>query len=95
MNDSDIKQDLNITFSSEEGKRVLSYLCHICGYHESSLVQSPSGEINLVSTAHNESRRSVYIALRKLIRADIVNESEKRIEKWKSAPVQKSTKARR
>lgn len=90
-----LKEDLNITFGSDEGKRVLAYLCYMCGFQESSLVQSPTGEINLIATAHNESRRSVYLSLRKMIRDDIVIDAEKRMERWKSVKETKSTRAPR
>ena len=73
-----LKKDFNITFASEEGQRVLSYLCKMCGYHSSSLVINPTGEINMVSTAHNESRRSVYIAIRNMLRKDIYLKAEQK-----------------
>lgn len=75
------RASLNALLENEAGKDFIISLFHLCGYNQSSTVSDPhTGEVNLVATAHNEARRSVYVDVRKNANPDLLAVVEKMAE---------------
>jgi hypothetical protein len=53
------KEDFQFVFSSEEGKRVLSYICRECGVLRPSFIPGEA----LENTAFNEGMRNVALMI--------------------------------
>ena len=60
-----LKEDYQFTFSSEEGKQVLSDLEKRCHYHTSTNVKGDSHE-----SAYMEGQRSVILFIKSMLRND-------------------------
>lgn len=72
-----ITDSFNITFRSEEGKRVLRYIFEVSSFNESNLSVNPSSsEINPLGMAYNEGLKEVYRKIRSLIDPEILKEVE-------------------
>lgn len=67
---------MNRCFATEDGKHVLTWLMHNCGWNETSVVAPAPGIDVQLLTYYNEARRAVYVELRSLIRADILKDVE-------------------
>jgi hypothetical protein len=65
--------------STEEGIDFLRFLMHRCGYQMPSVTQISTGDISITNTVYNESRRNLWLEIRKLIPEDklILVEHEK------------------
>jgi hypothetical protein len=57
-----------IVSSTAEGQQVLQFLCRETGFKAASLVANPmTNDFSTLSVLYHEGRRSVWLALRKLI----------------------------
>lgn len=63
--------------STKSGKKFLRYLMAECGYKEHSVNVNPqTGQILTDNIVYNESRRSLWVSLRKLIPKTFLNDIE-------------------
>lgn len=72
----EVRERLTRAFATEDGLFALRYLSVICGQNETSIVVNKDSEVVESSMLVNEARRSVYLDLRKIIRADIIKKAE-------------------
>lgn len=69
-----IKQALGRVSRTKDGKDVIRYIMHRCGFKTPSVVANPTtGEIYTDSTVYNEARRNLYLELRSLIPKEELN----------------------
>jgi len=67
-----LRKDLDDTFGTAHGRRVLRYLKDICGYQKSSVVADPQNGDPLGSgTIYNAARQNVYLTIRKYVNREI------------------------
>lgn len=73
-----LREILNLTFKTPEGKEVLTYLMALCGYQTTSIVFNPqTQEINDKSMLWNEARRELYVRhIRKFLDKELLREIE-------------------
>jgi hypothetical protein len=73
-----LREVLNLTFKTPEGKEALAYIMHLCGYQTSSAVLNPATlELNVQSMAWNEARRELYVNhLRRFLDRELLREIE-------------------
>lgn len=72
-----LRMDMAITFSTEEGKRVLRWILDECGYHKSCVGGNPALGMDVKDgTLYNAARETIYIELRQLIPHSILKEVE-------------------
>lgn len=73
-----LREVLNLTFKTPEGKEALAYILRLCGYQSSSLVCDPQSlEVNTKSMIWNEARREMYVNhIRKFLDKDLLREIE-------------------
>jgi len=68
-----LKMDMNATFGTESGRRILRHLMGLCGYQQSSVVFDPvNGNVQMDGMLNNEARRGVYLYIRQFMRRDIL-----------------------
>jgi hypothetical protein len=62
-----LRQQINQTFSTAEGKRTLKWIMNLCGHHTTGMAFDASGEILPTATAANAAQRAIYLNLRQHI----------------------------
>ena len=72
-----LRADMEVTFATPEGIRVLRYLQETCGFTKSSIGGNPALGMDVsIGTIYNDSRRGVYLELRQLLPPRILKQSE-------------------
>lgn len=67
------RKDLNETFGSGAGRRVLRWLMDTCGYQRPSVIADPANGNPLTEgTVYNEARRNLYLSIRKYLSSEIL-----------------------
>ena len=66
--DKELRNAFIIVCTKAEGILVMRHLMQTCGYEKSDTTMDPAtGEINPLASIYNQSRRNVYVELRRLI----------------------------
>lgn len=71
-----MREDFTKTFQTEHGKRVLAWLFERCGYDKSKLGATTQGVLDGNLTIHNAMEETLYIAIRKFISIDVLQQIE-------------------
>jgi len=63
-----VKNAVRLACKDQNVRVILRHMAKICGFFTSNIVVNPNtSEINALSTLHNESRRTVYLDLRRMM----------------------------
>ena len=73
----EIRSAFSKVSQTQEGAIVFRHLMNICGFKLPSLVRNSDGDILFNSSLYNETRRTVYLEVRKLIPNKRLNQIEK------------------
>lgn len=71
-----LKKKFNILFDTENGIEFLAWFSQVSGYKKNKIVISNTGEINLVSTAYNAARESIYLNLIQYLDKELIKKAE-------------------
>jgi len=72
-----IRRDMEVCFSTPEGKRTLRWIMNECGYHDSSVAGNLQMNLSVTEgTLYNAARRTVYGKLRQQLPARILKDVE-------------------
>ena len=71
-----LREDFGRTFQTEHGKRVLAWLFERCGYDKPKLGANAQGIIDAELTLHNAMEENLYIAVRRFIPVDVLQQVE-------------------
>lgn len=71
-----LREDFTRTFQTEHGKRVLAWLAERCGWGVPPLSVDTHKNIDPLRTTHNAMELSLYLAIRKYISIDVLQEIE-------------------
>lgn len=71
-----LREDFGRTFQTEHGKRVLAWLFDRCGYDKPKLAANAQGIIDETITTHNAMEEGLYIAIRKFIPVEVLQQIE-------------------
>lgn len=71
-----LKQDFGRVFATEEGKRVLSWLCNRCGFGRVILSATPDGKIDQTATTFAAMELNLYLEIRRHVPIEILKPVE-------------------
>lgn len=72
-----LKGDMNLTFDSEHGRRILYYIMHeLCGYDLPNVTMNNNGELTTNSMVFNEAKRLVWLNMRHLLEPELLKAVE-------------------
>ena len=71
-----MREDFTKTFQTQHGQRVLAWFFDRCGYDKPKLGANMQGLIDKEITTHNAMEEALYIAMRKYIAVDVLQQIE-------------------
>jgi len=71
-----MREDFGRTFQTEHGKRVLAWIAERCGWARPPLAANQQGIIDQQITTHNAMELSFYLAIRKFIHIEVLQQVE-------------------